>query len=135
MGWGWGHHRLLGFSFLFKMENARLLYLFQSTPQEFRPLTWELLGDRDQGPTFLSPQGRARHQPPEVLVGSVEAHQSFSAKTPCCPLSINYWASFQPSKNTSRSTTQNFGFSLCLKCFIIESKKKNSSATLQTQTR
>lgn len=95
---GVGDHRLLEFSFLFKMENARILYLFQSTPRQFRPLTWELLGDRDQAPTFLSSQGRACHQPPKVLVGSVGAHQSFRASTLFCPLSINDWASFQKHK-------------------------------------
>lgn len=84
------------------MENARIRYLVQRTPQPFRPLTWELLGDRDQA----------------------KAHQSFGASTLFCPLSINSRAAFQSSKNTSQSTnTKLWLFSLCLKCLIIEYKK------------
>lgn len=143
-GWGGSRGKTDSWNFLpflFKRDKCcNCLSLPKCSPVLHRPLTWELLGDRDQVSAFLSSQGRVCHPPKKVWV------QWKILRLPDPALSntqrpallylhhlLGLLPTFQKHKPIKK-TKQNFGFSLGLKCFIIEEKNLSSTTTNTMET-
>lgn len=132
-GWGGGRSTTGSWNFL-SLPCKRESFIFsKALPNGAQTPHLELLGGRDRAPALLTSQGRACHQPPKVWVRG--ALPRVESRCPLCPLPTTSRVSLQPSKHTSQSTMQNFGFSLRLKCFIIEKKKISSNTTNTAETK
>lgn len=138
VGWGWGHTRIFSFSFIpFKRERMSELFIFSKRLRDHSPGSFS--GDRNQVPAFLSSPGHSLSPAPpphptptkRAVWVKGEAAEPGRPTLPHFRHLLGLLPAFQKASQ-SKKTKQNFGFSLCLKCFIIEKKKKTSVAILQT---
>lgn len=115
--------------FSFSPFQKGIAYLFQSTPQQFTDCSpGSSLGTGTKPPNSSVPRAEPATSPQKYGFG--ESSPGLRASDLPYPLPTTSQASFQHSNHTSQPTTQNCGFSLRLKCSIIE---KKSAAILQTQ--